>query len=353
MNPRMNSSKSPNLGAVTTIGRLFAVATLVAVCLAVPKPARAGRLAADTIALFPKEIGEFAYADLKKARSLSWFPQLQEQLLPDRFKQFERFLASAGIDPNSQVEELAWGLVPEGVTAKTAAVGSDAVPTGEEIVGVALGNFNPGSAETYFKQQKLPTFKARGYTLYAFGSGAGPTDLFFLFIDSNTAAFGHRKLLEKMIEIRFGGEEGLLRNDQFYPLINDANGTGTVWAVLNPAYTRLAMQQLAPEIQQFPEAAKLVTRMRNMIISVDASGALDGKFQAICGSTEDANTLGQLLQAGFLYKHYQAQQDNPEMAQLLDSVRVTPAGDRVVLRMTLSDDQVTSLIRKNTFAFKM
>jgi hypothetical protein len=353
MNSRINSHRPANTGAATTMGRALAFVILVALSFAMAKPARAGRLAADTIALFPKEIGEFAYADLKKARSLSWFPQLQEQLLPDRFKQFERFLASAGVDPNSQVEELAWGLVPEGVTAKTAATGSDAVPTGEEIVGVALGNFNPGSAESYFKQQKLPTFKARGYTLYAFGSGAGPTDLFFLFIDSNTAAFGHRKLLEKMIEIRFGGEEGLLRNDQFYPLINDANGTGTVWAVLNPAYTRLAMQQLAPEIQQFPEAAKLVTRMRNMIISVDASGTLDGKFQAICGSTEDANTLGQLLQAGFLYKHYQAQQDNPEMAQLLDSVRVTPAGDRVVLRMTLSDDQITSLIRKNTFAFKM
>jgi len=240
---------------------------------------------------------------------------------------------------------------PEAAGFRVVISGHSHIPKQEVRNGVLY--FNPGSAETYFKQQKLPTFKARGYTLYAFGSGAGPTDLFFLFIDSNTAAFGHRKLLEKMVEIRFGGEEGLLRNDQFYPLINDANGTGTVWAVLNPAYTRLAMQQLAPEIQQFPEAAKLVTRMRNMIISVDASGALDGKFQAICGSTEDANTLGQLLQAGFLYKHYQAQQDNPEMAQLLDSVRITPAGDRVVLRMTLSNDQVTSLIRKNTFAFKM
>src|ERR1700726_2286433 len=353
MNRRINSNSPANTGAVTSMGRTLAFAILVAVTLFLPGPANAGRLGTDIIALFPKEIGEFAYADLKKARTLSWFPQLQEQLLPDRFKQFERFLASAGVDPNSQVEELAWGLVPEGVTAKTGATGSDAVPTGEQIVGVALGNFNPGSAESYFKQQKLPTFKARGYTLYAFGSGAGPDDLFFLFIDSSTAAFGHRKLLEKMIEVRFGGEEGLLRNDQFYPLISDANGTGTVWAVLNPAYTRLAMQQLAPEIQQFPKAAKLVTRMRNMIISVDASGALDGKFQAICGSTEDANTLGQLLQAAFLYKHYQAQQDNPEMAQLLDSVRVTPAGDRVVLRMTLTDDQVTSLIRKNTFAFKM
>ncbi len=331
----------------------MAIAAVLVISFAAPKAARAGRLAADTIALFPKEIGEFAYADLKKARSLPWFPQLQEQLLPDRFKQFERFLASAGIDPNTQVEELAWGLVPEGVTAKTGATGSDAVPTGEQIVGVALGNYNPGTTEAYFKQQKLPTFKSRGYNLYAFGSGSGANDLFFLFIDSNTAAFGHRRLLEKMIEVRFGGEEGLLRNDQFYPLISDANGTGTVWAVLSPAYTRLAMQQLAPEIEQFPEAAKLVTRMRNMIISVDASSSLDGKFQVVCGSTEDANTLAQLLQAGFLYKRYQAQKDNPEMADLLDQARVAPAGDRVTLRMTLSNDQITSLIRHNTFAFKM
>ncbi len=161
------------------IGRTFAVAMVIALSFASAKPARAGRLAADTIALFPKDIGEFAYADLKKARTLKWFPQLQEQMLPDRFKQFERFLASAGVDPNSQVEELAWGLVPEGVTAKTGNAGSAAVPTGEQIVGVALGSYNPGSTESYFKQQKLPTFKSRGYTLYAFGTGAGPNDLFF------------------------------------------------------------------------------------------------------------------------------------------------------------------------------
>jgi hypothetical protein len=337
----------------TAIFRLVAVGILAAMALATPKPAHAGRLGTDIIALFPKEVGEFAYADLKKARSLKWFPQLQEQMIPERFRQFEKFLASAGVDPNSQVDELAWGLVAEGVTAKTEGAGSSAVPTGEEVVGVALGNYNPGSTEAYFKQQKLPTFKARGYTLYAFGTGSGPNDLFFLFIDSNTAAFGHRTLLEKMVEVRFGGEEGLLRNDKLFPLINEANGSGVVWAVLNPAYTRLAMQQLAPEVEQFPEAAKLVSRMQNMIINVDASGSVDGKIQAVCGSTEDANTLGQLLQAGFLYKRYQAQKDNPDLAELLDQARISPAGDRVTLRMSLSDAQITSLIQKNTFAFKM
>jgi hypothetical protein len=333
--------------------RLLAAGILVAICLAMPKPAKAGRVGADIIALFPKEIGEFAYADLKKARTLKWFAQLQEQMLPERFRQFEKFLASAGVDPNSQVDELAWGLIAEGMTAKTEGTGSSEVPTGEEIVGVALGNYNPGSTEAFFKQQKLPTFKARGYTLYAFGTGSGVEDLFFFFLDSSTAAFGHRAVLEKMIEVRFGGAEGLMTNEKLFPLINEANGSGVVWAVLNPAYTRLAMRQLAPEVEQFPEAAKLVARMQNMIINVEASGGLDGKFQAVCGSTEDANTLGQLVQAGFLYKKYQSQKDNPDLAQLIDQARVTPAGDRLTIRMSLSDDQMTTLIRKNTFALKM
>jgi hypothetical protein len=339
--------------SVCAARKVVATCLLSATLLFVPKTACAGRLGADVIALFPKDVGEFAYADLKKARTLKWFPQLQEQMLPDRFRQFEKFLASAGVDPNSQVEELAWGLVAEGVTSKTEGTGSSAVPTGEQIVGVALGNYNPDSTEAYFKQQKLPTFKARNYTLYAFGTGAGANDLFFFFIDSNTAAFGHRALLEKMIEVRFGSEEGLLRNDKFFPLVNEANGSGVVWAVLNPAYTRLAMQQLAPEVEQFPEAAKIVGRMENLLITVDTSGSIDGKFQAVCGSTDDANILSQLLQAGLLYKRYQASQDNPELAQLLDRAQIAPAGDRAVLRMSLSDEQMTSLIKRNTFALKL
>jgi hypothetical protein len=334
-------------------GKIAAASALAAMSLLAARPARAGRLGADVIALFPKEVGEFAYADLKKARTMKWFPQLQEQMLPERFRQFEKFLASAGVDPNSQVEELAWGLVAEGVDNKKDGAGSSAVPTGESIVGIALGNYNPETTEAYFKKQKLPTFKARNYTLYAFGSGSGANDLFFFFIDSSTAAFGHRSLLEKMVEVRFGTEDGLQRNEKFFPLVNEANGSGVVWAVLNPAYTRLAMKQLAPEINQFPEAAKLVQRMQNMLINVDAGSGLDGKFQAVCGSVEDANSLGQLLQMGLLYKQYQAKTENPDMAQLLTQASVTPSGDRIVVRMNLTDDQMTSLIRRNTFAFKM
>lgn len=333
--------------------RLAAATAMVATLLGTAKISNAQRVGPDTIALFPKNVGEFAYANLKQARSQKWYPQLQEQMLPERFRQFEKFLASAGVDPNSQVEELAWGLVAEGVTDKTSGTGSTAVPTGEEIVGVALGSYNPNSTEAYFKAQKLPTFKSHGFTMYAFGSGAGSNDLFFLFLDSNTAAFGHRSELERMLDVRYGGAEGLLRNEKMYSLINEANGSGVVWAVLNPAYTRLAMKQLAPQISQFPEAAKLVTRMQNLILNIQASGGIDGKFQAVCGSVDDANTLAQLMQLAFVYQQYQAKQQNPELADLLGQAQVNPSGDRVVLRLALTDDQMSSLIKKNTFALKM
>jgi hypothetical protein len=335
------------------ISTLVAMSFLLGAALTMPMLAQAGTLGANVIGMFPKDVGEFGYADMKKARTLKWFPQLQEQVLPERFRQFEKFLASTGNDPNSQVDEIAWALVAEGMTAKNEGTGSDAVPTGEQMVGVALGNFNQDSTAAYFKKQKLPTSTFHGYTLYAFGSGTGATDLFFVFIDASTAAYGHRSILEKMISVRFGDEEGLMRNDKFFALINEANTGSSVWLVTNPAYTRLAIQQLAPEIQQFPEAAKLVMRMQNSIINVEAGSDLDAKVQAICGSTEDANTLGQLLQAGFLYKRYQAQKDNPDLAQLLDQVRITPGGDRVTLHMSLSDDQMTALIKHNTFTFKM
>ena len=336
--------------------KIAAACALLVLVAATAKPVMAQSVGPDTIALFPKEVGEFAYADLKKARTMKWYPALEQQMLPERFRQFEKFLASAGIDTNSQVNELIWGLVPQSALSKdptVAASASSSVPQGEEIVGVALGSFNPDSTEAYFKAQKLPTMKSHGYTLFAFGSGVGADDLFFFFVDSSKAAFGHRQLLEQMIAVRYGEQDSLLRNDKIFNLINEANGTGVVWAVLDQGYTKLAMGQLAPEVQQFPEAAKLVARMQAMVITATADSGMAGKFQAVCGSTEDANTLSQLVALGLLAKKAQTAKDNPDLGQLLDQASVVPSGDRLVIRVAVSDDQMTDLIRKNTFAFKM
>ena len=330
--------------------RIFSLAILIAVACAWPGTSRAGSVGSDLLGLFPKNSGEVAYADLKTARQFPWFTQLKQQMLPAKFREFETFLTSAGVDPNTQVTELVWAMVPGSAT--TDAKGGP-VPTTEQIVGIALGQFQPSSAEAYFTAKKLPIVKIRTFSLFAFGGGSGPNDLFFFFIDSNTAAFGQRQELEKLIGLRYGEGEGLYANSEMSALVNQANGGGTVWAVLNPAYTRLAMQQLVPETSQFPAAAQLASKLKAMTISVKGGSGIDAKFEAVCGSTEDANTFAALLQAGLMYKKYQVGNTNPDLGQMLDNTQITPSGDRLDLKLSLTDDQMMSLIRKNTFAVTM
>src|SRR5260370_33061112 len=56
--------------SATAMVKLAAVLAFAASTLLAPQPARAGRLGNDIIALCPKEGGEFAYADLKKGRTM-------------------------------------------------------------------------------------------------------------------------------------------------------------------------------------------------------------------------------------------------------------------------------------------
>jgi hypothetical protein len=332
------------------INKIVGAIILTAISCALPGTSRAGSLGSDILSMFPKDSGEIAYADLKEARAFPWFTQLKEQMLPPKFREFESFLSSAGVDPNTQVTELAWALVPSKTATDKSGV---SVPSADQIVGIALGQFQPSSAEAYFTSKKLPIVKIRTFSLFAFGGGSGPNDLFFFFIDSSTAAFGQRQQLEKLIAVRYGEEQGLYSNTDFSPLVDSANGNGTVWAVLNPAYTRLAMQQLVPETSQFPAAAQLTSKLKAMTISIKGGSGVDAMFEAVCGSTEDANTFAALLQAGLMYKKYQIGTTNPDLGQLLDSAQITPAGDRLDLKLSLTDDQMLSLIRRNTFAVTM
>lgn len=323
--------------------KFFAALAAAAICAValMPLHSSAGTLSTAIIGMFPKDMSEFAYADLKQARQLSWFSEVQNQMLPANLREFEQFLRSAGIDPVMQVDEMAWGA--ESANSKHP----------YEIAGVALGQFSPDTTEARFASQKIPVIEVRGYKLWAFGSGAGQNDIFFMFFDNNTAAFGQRDLLQRLIDVRFGVTESLLNNNLIFPLIQNANGNGTIWAVLDQANTRLALQQLLPQASQFPQAAAILNRIHAMEIHVQAGDGIDAKFQAVCASPDDANQLAAMMQGGLVLRRYQIQQSNPDLAQALSSVTVTPAGDRLNVEAPVTNDQLAGLIRSRTFATPM
>jgi hypothetical protein len=322
----------------SAISGLLAAGLVLSTATITPTRISAGTLSTAVIGMFPKSVGEFAYADLKAARKFSWFSQLNDQVLPPRFRQFEQFLGTSGVDPNSQVEEIAWANISTG--------------KGDDVVGIALGQFDPSASEAKLKAQKVPTVEVQGFHLYAFGSGAGAGDILFVFFDANTAAFGNRSVLEHLINVRMGGEETLLTG-KLFPLISEANGNGIIWGVLDQDHTHLAMQQLVPQASQFPQAAAIIARMHAMIININADDGVDAHFQAVCDSVDDANLLSAAMQAGLMYRRYQEAQTNPALAKTLDQVRVTPSGDRLKVEAPVSQEQLMSLIQTKAFAAPM
>ncbi len=331
----------------------------------VARIAQGSALTPSVLAMFPKNVGEVGYANLKAAREADWFAQFEAQVLPTRFSHFERYLVSAGLDLDKQVDQIAWAAAApqspspagtDGSGGNGAPSGPPAHPqkfTGEEVVGIALGNFQPDVIDSFFKNQKLPTDTVRGYTLYAYGSGMSPGDLFFFFLDSSTMAFGHREPLEALISVRFGDEESFLANDTLNDLVSEVNGEGTMWAALDKNYSQETISKLMPDLAQFPGAQPLLGRIRGMTISVQTDPVVDAQIIPHCASTDDALTLAQLLQAGLLYKRYQVNQYNADMAKAIDATSVSADGEHLKIRAQFSTDLLLSLLRGNAFSFQM
>jgi len=307
---------------------------------------RAGTLSVDVIAMFPKNTAEFAYANLKEARRFPWYAQFKSQTLPIRFSDLEHFLASAGVDDNSQIDELAWSL-----SSGDSASGSNdkSAPDSNDVLGVALGNFDPDAAKSFLKSHKIHGIDYRGYTLYPCASC---DDLSVVFIDSSTVAFGQLRLLQQLIEVRVAANDSLIQNEKMFPLISQVNGRGIFWGVLNPGGTHQAVRQIVPEAAQFPQASKLLNKLQGIVISIQGTADLDVHFQLISSWPDDAATISQLLQAGILLRQFDAKNSDPDLAPLLASVRVVPNGEGLEVSLAVSSDQLVSLIKRNTFSAK-
>jgi len=305
------------------------------------RPARAGSVGSTILGLFPRNVGQVAYLDVREARRHPWFEPLREQILPTRFRQFVRFLGSIGVGLDTQVHDLVWAAIPADRNAP------------EQVVGLALGEFSPEQVQAQCRQLHLPEKNLRGYTLYAFGSGASPYDVFFFFLDSNTAVFGQQRALESLLAVRFGEAESLLRNTELAGLVEQLDGQAMFWAALGKFYAQLGLHQLLPELGQFGQAAPLLQRIQGMLITLDAGSGVQAQFEGILPGPDDANTLAALLEAGLLYRRYQAGSAGQGLPALLDQAQVVPRGDRLDVRIQLSEQQLNDLIRQRVFAVSM
>ena len=76
----MKKTTSHNSAIRRSLYTFLFIATVLTTALGFAPASTAGSLSTAVTGMFPKDIGEFAYADLKAARQFPWFSQLREQI---------------------------------------------------------------------------------------------------------------------------------------------------------------------------------------------------------------------------------------------------------------------------------
>lgn len=323
------------------------LAAILLVLLLCP-PVHAGSLDDTLIRLFPKNIGQFSYANVEAARQFLWFAQFQQQALPPEVITFEQFLSFAGININSQIDTVAWAV---GADAAGPHAQSDLAAGG--TVGVLQGTFDSDSAQSALDSARVPSVEIDGYKLYSCGAGPHCGDVFFVFLDSNTAAFGQRAILKELLDVASGDAQGLLANQGMLALISQANGDATFLEVVDGAAARQTLQQIAPGLSKFPRSAEILAGIRSLEITVAADTDAEFHVQTTCASATDSLFLSQILQAALLLRKYEASQSHPLLSQALDGATVTSNNSTVDLAIQISTDQLLPILEESSFAARM
>jgi len=134
-----------------------------------------------------------------------------------------------GTDPEKDVDEVTLGWRGD--------------PANSSYFGLAEGRLNPDRVQEAATQQKVPAEQYGGYDLYAFKARGNRDDIYFVFLDSSSAAFGRLIDLKALLDVRGGTRPALNSVNEFTDGESELEGVAPQWGI---ARGSAAANQAAP-----------------------------------------------------------------------------------------------------------
>jgi len=240
-------------------------------------------VARDALASFPADTQQFAYVNLAQLRSMPEYPQIRRRLLDRQLRDFQEFLRSTGTDPDKDVDEVVLGWRGE-------------VSGGAGFFGRAEGRFDPERVHRFFVQQQLPLRQHAGLELYAYGAGESPSDIFFAFFNSSSAAFGRLRDLEEMLDVRAGGRPALDSNAAFVDWEAELEGSSPQWGIATgKAAAGQAALWLAVGGKLSVDPGVMFSPVRAVLYHVDWGSTVSAHIFILCRDSDTAGAFSALL----------------------------------------------------------
>jgi hypothetical protein len=304
---------------------------LFRICLAsilLASVAYAMPLNSSSRAVIPAEAVQVISVDYRALKDSPTAMALKQQLMPDNIKQFEVALKAIGIDPDKDVDSLAFAsfrMAKQGVRG----------------VGIAAGPFDMKSV---LKKMKLQKFVPKKYGT----SNVYPMDGGFImsFLDDSTLLFGDSTAVFAALDVRDGKALSLDTNGDMADLMDNVD-SAPVWSILDQQGTQTMMHSALGDASKIADYDTLKKRLLGSRYTMSFSSGVNFDATIVTSDSVSAGTLASMVKAYLLYKKTTAAAGEKVV---MENTSADSDGNNVVIHFKSNDQQFQALMHTDLFA---
>ncbi|HET9405878.1 MAG TPA: hypothetical protein VFO39_01445 [Candidatus Sulfotelmatobacter sp.] len=281
-------------------------------------------------AVIPAELQQLISVDYRALKDSPTAMQLKQQVLPDNLKQFEAALKGIGIDPDRDVDTLAFAAFRMG-------------KQGVRGIGVASGAFN---MKDVLKKMKLQKFVPKKY-------GTGPALLYPMdggmmmsFLDDSTLLFGEPTALKAALDTRDGQTLSMDTNATMADMMSSVD-SAPVWSILDQEGTQNMLRSALGDASRVADYDTLKKRLLGSRYTMNFQSGVNFDLTVVTSDSVTAGTLSSLVKAGILYKKMSA---TPAEKLAMDNTTVDSDSQNLQIHFKSNDQQFQSLMHSPLFA---
>jgi hypothetical protein len=254
--------------------------------------------------------------------------QLKQQLMPDNIKEFEAALKGVGIDPDKDVDTLAFAAFR---TAKG----------GTKAVGVAAGPFAMKAVVKKMTLRKIKPTKYRTSNIYPMDGG-----MVMSFLDDSTLLFGEIGAVKLALDTRDGEILNVDTNSTMADMMSSVD-SAPVWSILDQQGTQNVMRSAMGEASKVADYDTIKKRLLGSRYTMNFNSGVNFDLTVVTSDGVSAATLSSFVKAGLMLKKMSAS-SSEKIA--MDNTNVESDGSNVQFHFKASDQQFQSLMHSELFA---
>jgi hypothetical protein len=299
------------------------LASLLLVSMAYAMP-----LNSSARACVPADLLQLISVDYRALKDSSTAMALKQQVLPDNLKQFEAALKNIGIDPDKDVDTLAFASFRAG-------------KQGIKGIGVAAGPFNMKAVLKKMKLQKFVPKKYGQAEIYPMDGG-----FVMSFLDDSTLLFGDSTAIRAALDTRDGQTLGLDTNGNMADMMSSVD-SAPVWSILDQQGTQNMMRSALGDAAKIADYETVKKRLLGSRYTMNFNSGVNFDLTVVTADSVTAATISSLVKAGLLYKKMNA---TPAEKIAVDNTTIDSDSSNVQVHFKANDQQFQSLMHSELFA---